>query len=72
MERSADTGPNGNGGENKQPPLPEAGLRMCFCLECCLREKMESRQQLPEIAKGEGTEWEVSELSSHGTAVRQP
>lgn len=72
MERSADTGPKGNGGENKQPLLPEAGLRMCFCLECCLREKMESRQQLPEIAKGEGTEWEVSEISSHGTAVRQP
>lgn len=72
MERSADTGPKGDSGENKQPPLPEAGLRMCFCLECCLREKMESRQQLPEIAKGEGTEWEVSELSSHGTAVRQP
>lgn len=72
MERSADTGPKGNGGENKQPPLPEAGLRMCFCLECCLREKMESRQQLPEIAKGEGTEWEVSELSNHGTVVQQP
>lgn len=45
---------------------------MRFCLERCLREKMESRQQLPEIAKGEGTEWEVSEISSHGMAVRQP
>lgn len=45
---------------------------MRFCLERCLREKMESRQQLPEIAKGEGTEWEVSEISNHGTAVRQP
>ena len=45
---------------------------MRFCLERCLREKTESRQQLPEIAKGEGTEWEVSEISNHGMAVRQP